>query len=478
LNRGEKDTRVNGRAASLAHQFGISADALSEIEETVFSHLDSKALMIEFLPVWQELKYSNPFAPAELKGRAKQFALADNVARETASRLRPLFLEAASEYAEMLTRTIVDHHQQDGQAIHWKIIANQAVKFCVTLTLWEESARWLYGPLKTAGFSWKDIGPRTRPAYLSALSAWMLVGPYARPSLSTEPEAEGVPDRLRRKIRQIARLAPEESPTLHSSSLDARRGVAMGASGWQGFHEGFMQLAREEEQIERAAPRDRFLRAYCTYKEHPEVWEIGKPEQGCFCLLHTPTCGVWTLGDGVSENFQERFRVLAARAGVTLGSPKDADPEDFWLHRLFLDLRENNSKQLFAASEEGGMIRRVCVASATFCARLERKVLKESGSADRPKLEVAGARSIGKPLTNREQKIWAVIQRGATGLKYCRELSNAGIAPLRRGVWKDCPRKYESAYLDGNLWRHRIQDEKFKIQRKAKLAGLAKLASE
>jgi hypothetical protein len=85
LSPREKDTGANGREARLAHQFGISKDALSEIEETVYNRLDSKALMIEFLPVWQQLKHSNPFAPAELKGRARQFALADNVARETAS---------------------------------------------------------------------------------------------------------------------------------------------------------------------------------------------------------------------------------------------------------------------------------------------------------------------------------------------------------------------------------------------------------
>jgi hypothetical protein len=41
-------------------------------------------------------------------------------------------------------------------------------------------------------------------------------------------------------------------------------------------------------------------------------------------------------------------------------------------------LLENNSKELVAASKEGGMIRRVCVASATFCSRLERKALEQS----------------------------------------------------------------------------------------------------
>lgn len=77
-------------------------------------------------------------------------------------------------------------------------------------------------------------------------------------------------------------------------------------------------------------------------------------------------------------------------------------------------------------------------------------------------------------LTKREKRIWAVIQQGATGRQYCRELDNAGIAPRRNGAWKDCPsRKYQSAYLEGEPWRHRIQDEKFKVRRKAKLAELA-----
>jgi hypothetical protein len=83
----------------------------------------------------------------------------------------------------------------------------------------------------------------------------------------------------------------------------------------------------------------------------------------------------------------------------------------------------------------------------------------------------------------------AVIQRGVKGLQYCRELDSAGIAPLRSGVWKDCPsRKYESAYKEGQPWRHRIQREKSKVQSKAlrvetavtkpALVGLAKLARE
>ena len=92
-----------------------------------------------------------------------------------------------------------------------------------------------------------------------------------------------------------------------------------------------------------------------------------------------------------------------------------------------------------------------------------------------PAKEIAGASSAGRrqaQLTDREKKLWDVIRRGARGLQYCRELDKARIAPLRRGAWKDCPRKYESAYLQGEPWRHRIQDEKSKVRRKAEGAGL------
>ena len=82
-----------------------------------------------------------------------------------------------------------------------------------------------------------------------------------------------------------------------------------------------------------------------------------------------------------------------------------------------------------------------------------------------------------QPLTEREGKIWAVIQQGNKGRAYSRELDNANIAPRRDGVWKDAPRKYAAAYDLGGPWPHRIEDEKAKIRRKAeKLAGA--LASE
>jgi hypothetical protein len=78
-------------------------------------------------------------------------------------------------------------------------------------------------------------------------------------------------------------------------------------------------------------------------------------------------------------------------------------------------------------------------------------------------------------LADRERAIWKVIKRGSRGRLYCRELDDAKITPLRKGIWREAPRKYLAAYDQGQPWRHRIQDEKCKIRRKA---GLTKLASE
>jgi len=155
------------------------------------------------------------------------------------------------------------------------------------------------------------------------------------------------------------------------------------ADVWQAFHSKFMELAREEQGREAIITKggplrgmDHVLRASCSYRQHPEKSERGNPEQGLVTLLDTPPHGVWKIGDGVSENFRERVRLQVVKAGQALRDyPGDTDPEDFWLHRLYLDLLENNSDLLFAVSKEGGMIVSVCVASATFCSRLERQAL-------------------------------------------------------------------------------------------------------
>jgi hypothetical protein len=186
------------------------------------------------------------------------------------------------------------------------------------------------------------------------------------------------------------------------------------ASSWQDFQTQFMEFAREEQRRDTpitagSAIRrmDQVLRVTCNYKDYSESIATDAeivhsykemrnidltPEHLAVVKsklheskaaekkrgLKAPATGRWTWGDGMSENFQERVRSLVAHAGAARGCPKDADPKDFWLHQLWLDLRKNDSDMLFTASEEGGTILSVCVASATFCARLERMAIQKS----------------------------------------------------------------------------------------------------
>jgi hypothetical protein len=116
-----------------------------------------------------------------------------------------------------------------------------------------------------------------------------------------------------------------------------------------------------EEEL-RLAPRndgDRWLRAYVDYKDKAIA------------------SGQWHLSEGVNEGFHERFEVEATRAGISLRTSLSGEARDVWLHHVFSDLLEHKSKLLFAASRDGGVIVRVCEASALYCARLEKQALVE-----------------------------------------------------------------------------------------------------
>jgi hypothetical protein len=200
---------------------------------------------------------------------------------------------------------------------------------------------------------------------------------------------------------------------------------------WQDLHGKFMQLASEEQGRADVITKgkvlqgmDRVLRASCSYEQHPEGWERGKPEQGLICLLHTPPHGVWNYcSDGISENFFERVRLCVAQAGRALSDyPKGTDLEDYWLHRLYLDLRENDSDLLFCASKKGGMILSICVASATFCSRLERQALAHSqagGNAGDDRLRTNAKQTESSPAQNSGKTVQAEasVEAGIRALK-------------------------------------------------------------
>lgn len=128
---------------------------------------------------------------------------------------------------------------------------------------------------------------------------------------------------------------------------------------WHNLHDRFEALAVEERTLAPQNSGDRWLRAYVDYTNKMNE------------------CGQWNLSASIHENFRERFEVEATRAGIALGSSLTAEPLTLWLHRLFRDLLHHKSKFLFASSEEGGIIVRVCEASALYCARLEKQALIE-----------------------------------------------------------------------------------------------------
>lgn len=128
---------------------------------------------------------------------------------------------------------------------------------------------------------------------------------------------------------------------------------------WRSLQLEFKALVDEELTSDPYNKNDRWLRAYIT------IAKAGERQI--------------ELGGGINEGFKARFEAVATRAGIALEKPlKKATPLQLWLYSLFLNLLEHRSSELFAASEEGGIIKRVCEASVTYCARLEKATLEKS----------------------------------------------------------------------------------------------------
>jgi hypothetical protein len=155
------------------------------------------------------------------------------------------------------------------------------------------------------------------------------------------------------------RIAPESGK---ADTADANR--------WRIFRDDFTYLTEEELRLAPNNKDDRWLRAYALF-EDPSA-----------------PLGDWHLSEGLNEGFQARFETVAARAGVVLGSGRRTKPQDYWLHQLFLDLKARKSKLLFA----DGIILRVCEASATYCARLEKEAVEKSAREFGPKVRERDAK--------------------------------------------------------------------------------------
>jgi hypothetical protein len=254
------------------------------------------------------------------------------------------------------------------------------------------------------------------------------------------------------------------------ASSDPQDNATQAASTWQDLHFKFDRLAELEKRSTvvigtygQGGATETVLDSSARLKQLEDFWaNRGEPRKGPVYLRDVSETGRWRL-HGVSLSFGEKFHDYALEAGKAYGCPTDRDAKDLWLHKLYFYLWENKAREhvrSFDRSRKGRAIVRVCEASATFCSWLERKSLAvKSGSKSPPTVQ----------LSDRERNLWKVIQRGTAGRRYCRELDNAQIAPPRKGVWRDGPRKYLAAYGMGKPWRHRIEDEKSKVRRKAKV---------
>jgi hypothetical protein len=126
---------------------------------------------------------------------------------------------------------------------------------------------------------------------------------------------------------------------------------------WKRLHNKFKALMEEEDEIVRQRELRDWLHGSVIYEESREF-------------------GSWSLAGSATESLLARFELLAARAGVALGSPPGTPPHVYWLDRLFFDLRQNKSQHIRIYSEAGGFIERLFEASATHCTRLNRQSLE------------------------------------------------------------------------------------------------------
>jgi hypothetical protein len=223
---------------------------------------------------------------------------------------------------------------------------------------------------------------------------------------------------------------------------------------WHGFHVEFKALAEEELRKDPNNRGDRWLRAYLTRDD-----ETGEE---------------WHVSAGVDEGFRARFEVLATRAGITLRAQVlTIPPLEFWLHALFENLLEDRSAELFAANKEtGGIILRVCEASATYCARLEKTALGQPVGAEVQTLQnesTTAQREGGEPQARVAPKVSYAsgikraialvlsITPDASDLQICRHFDEDGMVELPESWTTGDNRLFELAYKDP---RHRPKVEK------------------
>jgi hypothetical protein len=171
------------------------------------------------------------------------------------------------------------------------------------------------------------------------------------------------------------------------------------ADEWGDLGDAFRRLTEEERGIkEKEHPKTAVLSAYWSRSDPTTIsmegekdrrralerdawWAVGihrhdariiradKTRLGFFCLFRSPE---------VTEQFQERFQTLAARAGKALGAAKGSNGLHFWLHALFKEMLKTRSRLAVGTDDKkSGFLPELCEASVVFCSRLETEALEQ-----------------------------------------------------------------------------------------------------
>lgn len=158
--------------------------------------------------------------------------------------------------------------------------------------------------------------------------------------------------------------------------------------------------------------------------------------------------GRWMLLGIENENFRARFELAISHAGRRLGCPANMSCGDIWLYRFFQHLRAKGSKDASIGSADGGVIRRVVEASATYslrweCAELEDRsaddFLEEKTSPvdvaheppDRKKLRDSYFANLPGPKIKILDVCWGAAQHYSEWKRWIRNAVKDGSAPDR-----------------------------------------------
>jgi hypothetical protein len=128
------------------------------------------------------------------------------------------------------------------------------------------------------------------------------------------------------------------------------------------------------------------------------------------------------VNGGLDRDFRNKFDEVATQAALALGCPPNADPVEFWLGCLCLDLLQNSpngaSRELLQPVPAGGFIVDLLGSSAAYCSRL-------AAMADRH----ANEKLNGSPTPKEERRDNAIVAAHPTPEAVQAALVTSGAAP-------------------------------------------------